>query len=61
VVAHLLLAHQTQTHNHITRAALEARKAITYRNEMTDRFGDAYPELTASVKRRIEGPAEDLL
>ena len=22
---------------------------------------DAYPELTASVKRRIEGPAEDLL
>ena len=61
VVAHLLLAHQTQTHNHITRAALEARKAITYRNEMTGRFGDAYPELTASVKRRIEGPAEDLL
>jgi len=61
VVAHLLLAHQTQTHNHITRAALEARKAIKYRNEMTGRFGDAYPELTASVKRRIEGPAEDLL
>lgn len=61
IVAHLLLAHQTQTHNHITRAALEARKAITYRNEMTGRFGDAYPELAASVKRRIEGPAEDLL
>lgn len=61
VVGHLLLAHQTETHNHITRAALEARAALDYRREMTSRFGEASPELEASVKRRIEGPAEDLL
>ncbi len=61
LVAHLLLAHQTQTHNRIARAALEARKALDYRADMTARFGEASPELEASVKRRVEGPAEDLL
>lgn len=61
VVAHLLLIHQTQTHNRIARAALEARRALKYREEMTIAFGEASPELDASVKRRIEGPAEQLV
>jgi len=60
-VAHLLLIHQTQTHNRIARAALEARRALKYREEMTIAFGEASPELDASVKRRIEGPAEQLV
>ena len=61
VVAHLLLIHQTQTHNRIARAALEARRALDYHREMTAAFGVASAELDASVKRRIEGPAEDLV
>ncbi|MEX2303703.1 MAG: hypothetical protein WD733_22360 [Bryobacterales bacterium] len=60
IVAHLLLVHQTQTHNYIARAALEARKAITYRDEAMSRYGGS-DEMLQSVKRRIERPAEDLL
>ena len=61
VLAHLLLAHQTQTHNRIARAGLEARRAIAYRDEMRRLFGEKSEETEASVKRRIEGPAEELL
>ncbi len=61
VLAHLLLVHQTQTHNRITRAALKAREAIAYRADMGRLFGEVSPETAASVKRRIEKPAEELL
>ena len=61
VVAHLLLAHQTQMHNRVARALLEARKALKYRDEMAGRFGEVSESLAASVKRRIERPAEGLL
>jgi hypothetical protein len=61
IVAHLVLAHQTQMHNHIALAGTEARQAIAYRNEMKKLFGDVSEETLASVKRRIEGPAESLL
>ena len=61
VLAHLLLAHQTQTHNRIARAGLEARRAIAYRDEMRQLFGERSEETEASVKRRIEAPAEELL
>ncbi|MEZ5394846.1 MAG: hypothetical protein R2724_18745 [Bryobacterales bacterium] len=61
VLAHLLLAHQTQTHNRIARAGLEARKAIEYRDEMRRLFGGPSEETEASVKRRIAAPAEELL
>jgi hypothetical protein len=60
ITAHLLLVHQTQTHNYIARAALEARKAIAYRAEAAARYGGS-DEMHQSVKRRIERPAEDLL
>jgi hypothetical protein len=60
IVAHLLLAHQTQTHNYIARAALEAREAIAYRENAMTSYGGS-DEMLQSVKRRIESPAEDLL
>lgn len=61
VVAHLVLAHQTKVHNAIARAGHEARRAMAYRAEMSRLFGDPSPSLLASVKRRIERPAELLL
>jgi hypothetical protein len=61
IVAHLLLVHQTQTHNYIARAALEARSAVAYRDQLMARHGDVSAELTQSVRRRIERPAEELL
>lgn len=61
IVAHLLLIHQTQMHNRIARAGLEARKAIAYREELSTRFGEVSPESAASIRRRIEHPAEELL
>ena len=61
VVAHLVLAHQTRVHNAIARVGHEARTAIAYQAEMTGLFGTPSASLLASVKRRIEKPAELLL
>ena len=61
VVAHLLLAHQTRVHNAIAKAAIEAREAMDYQQEMQRLFGLASESLLASVKRRIERPAEQLV
>lgn len=61
VVAHLVLAHQTRVHNAIARAGIEANRAITYQDEMTRLFGLPSESLLASVKRRIERPAEQLV
>lgn len=61
VVAHLVLAHQTRVHNVIAKAGHEARSAIAYRREMERLFGEASEDLLASVRRRIEGPAERLV
>ena len=61
VVAHLVLAHQTKVHNAIARAGHEARAATAYQAEMARLFGDPSASLLASVKRRIERPAELLL
>lgn len=61
VVAHLLLAHQTRIHNSIARAGIEARNALAYQREMRRLFGAPSDSLLASVKRRIERPAERLV
>ena len=61
VVAHLVLSHQTKVHNAIARAGHEARRAMAYQAEMARLFGDPSASLLASVKRRIERPAELLL
>ena len=60
-VAHLILAHQTRVHNVIAKAGHEARSAIAYGREMERLFGEPSEELHASVRRRIEGPAERLV
>ena len=61
IVAHLVLGHQTQMHNYIALANIEARKALAYRKEMIRLFGESSEDLEASVRRRIEGPSEKLL
>ena len=61
VVAHLVLAHQTRVHNAIAKAGAEARRASAYLRDMTRLFGAPSESLLASVKRRIERPAEQLL
>ena len=61
IVAHLVLAHQTQMHNHIALAQIEARGALDYRTEMIRLFGGASGDLDASVRRRIESPSEKLV
>ena len=61
VVAHLVLAHQTRVHNAIAKAGSEARAALRYRDEMKRLFGPVSESLLASVKRRIERPAEQLV
>jgi hypothetical protein len=61
IVAHLVLAHQTQMHNLITvvnyktRLALHADRAVTKSGGRPDR---SIPETT---RGKIEGPAEELL
>ena len=61
VVAHLVLAHQTRVHNSIARAAIEARKALAYGEQMQRIFGEPSDSVAASVRRRIEGPSEALV
>ena len=60
-MAHLVLAHQTRVHNSIARAGIEARRATSYQREMERLFGEPSESLIASVKRRIERPAEQLV
>lgn len=61
IVAHLVLAHQTDTHNRIARAGREAERAIAYRADMLRLFGELSDESAASIQRRIERPAEELV
>ena len=60
-VALLLLTHQVQMHNAIARAGVEARRALAYKREMTEQFGEASRSLLESVARRIERPAEEIV
>lgn len=61
VVAHLVLTHQVRLHNAIAFAAREARRALAYRDSANDRFGELSEAMLASVRRRIERPAEKLV
>ncbi len=61
IVAHLVLAHQTEVHNRIARAGREAERAIAYRADMLRLFGELSDESGASIQRRIERPAEELV
>ena len=61
IVAHLLLAHQTQMHNHIALAKIETRRALDYRAKIIHLFGEASETLESSARRRIERPSEQLV
>ena len=54
IVAHLVLAHQTQMHNHIAKAATETRQALAYLEENVRFFGEASERTRALVRRRID-------
>jgi hypothetical protein len=61
VVAHLVLTHQVRMHNAIAFAAREARKALDYRDATQERFGELSEASLASIKRRIERPADKVV
>jgi hypothetical protein len=61
VVAHLVLTHQVRMHNAIAFAAREARKALDYRDAAQERFGELSEASLASIKRRIERPADKVV
>jgi len=61
VVAHMVLTHQVRMHNAIAFAAQEARNAIEYRNSSLEHFGELSEASLASIRRRIERPAEKLV
>ena len=48
-------------HNAIARAHRNTKEALDYQERMQWLFGMASESLLASVKRRIEGPAEKLV
>lgn len=61
VVAHMVLTHQVRMHNAIAFAAREARNSLAYRDSAAERFGEPSAASLASIKRRIERPAEKLV
>lgn len=61
IVALMILEHQTQFHNFVTKASFETRMAMHYQLEM-NRILDRKPEfLSDSTKRRIKSAADDLV
>jgi hypothetical protein len=61
IVALMVLEHQTQTQNRITAANYQARMALHYDQVMNEALGRPGGTLSDSARRRIEGPAEDLV
>ncbi len=60
IVALMVLEHQAQLHNLITRASYEARIALEVQASMDQALGRS-GEWTDSTKRRVYGPADNLL
>lgn len=61
IVALLVLEHQTQMHNLITRLNYETRLALHHQKIMDEALQRAGDELSDSTRRRIERAADDLL
>lgn len=61
LVALLLLEHQTQMHNFVTRAAFSARQALHYQQEMNRIFERRSDYQSESTTRRIESVSADLV
>lgn len=61
VVAHLVLAHQTQMHNLITLANYQTRLALYAEQKRTGKSASRLDELSEAAQRKIEAPAEQLV
>lgn len=61
IVALMVLEHQTQMHNLITKLNYETRLALDYQETMRKALGEPNEELSDSTKRRIQRAADDLL
>jgi hypothetical protein len=61
IVAHLVLAHQTQMHNLITLTNYQTRIAIYDSQSTAKAEGKSAPTISAETRRRFEEPAEDLI
>ena len=61
LVALMLLEHQSQMHNWITKASYTCRKAEHYEAEMNKLFERSADEPNESTQRRIRSAAEDLV
>ena len=61
IVALMVLEHQTQMHNQITRLNYETRLALHNDKVMSEALGQSKTEMSESTRRRIENAAENLL
>lgn len=61
LVALMVLEHQTQMHNLITRVSYETRRALHYQEKMNSIFGRAPETTMESTQRRISAACEQLL
>lgn len=61
IVALMVLEHQTQMHNFITRAHYETRLALDYERTMNEALGRPADMRNPVTQRRIAAAAEDLL
>lgn len=61
LVAQLVLAHQAEAHNLITKANYQARLAVRDSHAINEALGAASTELTESAQRRIRNAGERLL
>lgn len=61
IVAMLVLAHQTEAHNHITHANFATRQALDYQENLNRELGLAPDELRESTTSRIRSACEPLV
>jgi hypothetical protein len=61
IVALMVLEHQTQMHNLITRLNYDTRLALHHQEVMNEALGQPHGEITESARRRIERAADDLV
>jgi hypothetical protein len=61
VVAHLVLAHQTQMHNLITLTSYQTRLALYAEEKRAGRPVSRLDELSEAARNKIEAPAEQLV
>lgn len=61
IVALMLLEHQTQVHNHLTRAAFTARTVLHQQKTMNRAIGRSESYVNTGTHRRIRAAAEQLL